>query len=342
MISNIFLKNELSRKRFRVFKHNKAAVISTLILIVFLVATFISPFLANSRPILLKRSHQYYFPVLKNYSADTFGITDTMEVDYRELSLDPSIGDFALWPIVQWDPYESNKKVDSYPSPPTGSNLFGTDDRGRDVFTRVLYGFKYSITYAVTVWLISLVIGTALGGTMGYFGGLIDFWGQRFVEVLSTVPQFFLLIILVSIFTPSLLLLIFISCLFSWINISYYIRGEFLKNRNKEFVEAARSLGATNFNIIFKHILPNSLTPIITFAPFTIAASITGLAALDYLGFGLQVPTPSWGELLSQAQKNYTIAWWLAFYPSLALFSVLTLLNLISQGVRDAMDPNMI
>ena len=119
------------------------------------------------------------------------------------------------------------------------------------------------------------------------------------------------------------------------------MRGEFLKNRNREFVEAARALGASDFKIIFKHILPNSLTPIITFAPFTIAAEIVGLAALDYLGFGLQVPTPSWGELLAQAQKNYTIAWWLAFYPSLALFIVLTLLNLIGQGVRDAMDPNM-
>jgi microcin C transport system permease protein len=342
MIANIFLRNELSKKRFKVFKHNKAAVASTLLLIVFLAATFMSPFLANSRPILLKKNHHYYFPVLKDYSADVFDLTDTMEVDYRQLSLNPERGDYALWPVVQWDPYESNKKVDSYPSAPSKINLFGTDDRGRDVFTRILYGFKYSITYAVTVWLISLVIGTTLGGVMGYFGGLIDFWGQRVVEVLSTVPQFFLLIILVSIFSPSLLLLIFISCLFSWINISYYVRGEFLKNRNKEFVEAARSLGASNFSIIFKHILPNSLTPIITFAPFTIAASITGLAALDYLGFGLQVPTPSWGELLSQAQKNYTIAWWLAFYPSLALFSVLTLLNLISQGVRDAMDPNMI
>lgn len=341
MISNIFLTNELSRKRWRIFKKNKAAVVSTIILIIFLISTFISPIIANSRPIVLKINNKYYFPVFKTYSADEFGITDALRVDYRTLSLSSKNGDYALWPVIQWDPYESNTTVDSYPSKPTAVNLFGTDDRGRDVFTRVLYGFKYSITYAVAVWLISLIVGTSLGGVMGYFGGKIDFIGQRIVEVLSTVPQFFLLIILVSIFTPSLMLLIFISCLFAWINISYYVRGEFLKNRNKEFVEAARSLGASNFKIIFKHILPNSLTPIITFAPFTIAASITGLAALDYLGFGLQVPTPSWGELLAQAQKNYTIAWWLAFYPSLALFSVLTLLNLISQGVRDAMDPNM-
>lgn len=340
MIEKYIIRNELSRKRWRIFKGSKLAVLSSVILIFLVAATFLSSFIANSRPLILKYSGHYYFPIVKDYSVDSFGITDTLDVNYRTLKLETS--DFALWPIVQWDPFESNSIVDSYPSPPTKSNVMGTDDRGRDVLTRLLYGFKYSITYAVAVWFISLSIGVLLGGTMGFFGGKVDFIGQRFVEVLSTVPSFFLLIILISIFAPSLWMLIIISCIFSWINISYYVRGEFLKNRNKEFVEAARSLGASNTSIIFKHILPNSLTPVITFAPFTIAAEIVGLAGLDYLGFGLQVPTPSWGELLSQAQKNYTIAWWLALYPSLALFTVLTLLNLIGQGVRDAMDPNMI
>lgn len=340
MIEKFIVRHELSRKRWRIFKSSKSAMISTLILLLLTIATFLSPFIANSRPLILKYNNHYYFPIVKDYSAESFGITDSLDVSYRKLQLSPS--DFAIWPIIQWDPFESNSIVDSYPSAPTKSNMMGTDDRGRDVLTRLLYGFKYSITYAVAVWFISLSIGVLLGGTMGFFGGKVDFIGQRFVEVLSTVPSFFLLIILISIFAPSLWMLIIISCVFSWIGISYYVRGEFLKNRNKEFVEAARSLGASNVSIIFKHILPNSLTPIITFAPFTIAAEIVGLAGLDYLGFGLQVPTPSWGELLSQAQKNYTIAWWLALYPSLALFCVLTLLNLIGQGVRDAMDPNMI
>ena len=340
MIEKYIITNELSRKRWKVFKSKKLTVIASLILLFLVIMTFFSPFIANSRPLVLKYNDHYYFPVVKDYDAVSFGITESLDVNYRKLQLSPN--DFAIWPIVQWDPFESNSVVDSYPSMPTHSNFLGTDDRGRDVFTRLLYGFKYSITYAVAVWFISLSIGTILGGTMGYFGGKIDFIGQRFVEILSTVPSFFLLIILISIFAPSLWMLIIISCVFSWINISYYVRGEFLKNRNREFVEAARGLGASNRSIIFKHILPNSLTPIITFAPFTIAGEIVGLAALDYLGFGLQVPTPSWGELLSQAQKNYTIAWWLALYPSLALFIVLTLLNLIGQGVRDAMDPNMI
>lgn len=340
MIENRLIKNELSLKRWRVFKHNRMAVFSSIILFVLVLATFVSPIIANNRPLMLKHHDQYFFPVLKDYDATEFGITDRLDIDYRSLPI--SEKDFAIWPLVQWDPYESNGHVDTYPSAPTKTNLMGTDDRGRDVFTRLLYGFKYSIGYAVAVWFISLTIGTILGGVMGFFGGKIDFIGQRFVEILSSVPQFFLLIILISIFSPSLYMLVIITCVFAWIGISYYVRAEFLKNRNREFVEAARSLGASNFQIIFKHILPNSLTPIITFAPFTIAGEIVGLASLDYLGFGLQVPTPSWGELLAQAQKNYTIAWWLALYPSLALFVVLTLLNFMGQGVRDAMDPNSI
>jgi microcin C transport system permease protein len=189
------------------------------------------------------------------------------------------------------------------------------------------------------VWIITFFTGTVLGGMMGFLGGRLDFWGQRVVEILSTVPQFFLLIIIISIFKPTLLLLIFISSLFGWIGISSYIRGEFLKNRKREFVEAAKALGSGRVRIFFKHLLPNSLSPIITFSPFVIAGNIVSLAGLDYLGFGLTPPTPSWGELLNQAQKHFTVGWWLAVYPSLALFFTLTMLSLIGEGVRDAMDP---
>jgi microcin C transport system permease protein len=339
MIEKYIVKSTLAQKRWRIFKRNKSAMISVFVLTFLVLSTCMSTLIANSKPIYLNYNGKTYFPIFNNYSAEEFGITDSLVVDYKNLALKD--GDKAYWPPIQWDPFESNSKVDSYPSAPSKANLLGTDDRGRDVFTRLLYGFGYSFTFAISVWFFSLVLGTILGGTMGYFGGRVDFLGQRFVEILSTMPIFFLLIILVSIFTPSLFLLIAISCMFAWIGISYFVRAEFLKNRNREFVEAARSLGAGHLRIIFKHILPNSLTPIITFAPFTIAAEIVGLASLDYLGLGLQPPTPSWGELLSQAHKYYSIAWWLAFYPSLALFVVLNLLNLIGQGVRDAMDPNI-
>ena len=303
------------------------------------VITFFSPLIANSRPVMMSYKSTWYFPVVKDYGAKEFGVTTSLLMDYRELEL--SDGDWAIWPLIKWDPFESNSHVDQYPAPPSKDNLFGTDDRGRDVLTRLLYGYKYSILYAVCVWFLTFFVGTILGAVMGFFGGQVDFIGQRIVEIFSTVPQFFLLIILISIFSPNLWWLVAISTVFGWIPISYYARGEFLKNRQQEYVEAARSMGARKRSIILKHILPNSLTPIITFSPFVIASNIIGLASLDYLGFGLEVPTPSWGELLSQANQYYSIAWWLAVFPSLALFLVLTMLNLIGEGVRDAMDPNL-
>ncbi|MFZ4713934.1 MAG: ABC transporter permease subunit [Bacteriovoracaceae bacterium] len=329
--------SELNQKRWTRFKKRKLAVLSLWVLVFFTFLSFTAEFWANSKPVVLSYKNTLYFPVIKNYHPKLFGIENAFVVDYRNLTL--SKDDWALWPPIQWDPFESNEKIESYPGEPTKTNLMGTDDRGRDLLTRLLYGHRYGMIYSCFVWLITVVIGTILGAIMGFFGGRVDFLGQRIVEILSTVPQFFLLIIIISIFKPSIPLLIFISSLFGWIGISYYVRAEFLKNRKKEFVEAAVALGASKFRQIFIHILPNSLSPIITFAPFVISSNIVGLASLDYLGFGLTPPTPSWGELLGQAQKNFTIGWWLAVYPSVALFLVLTLLSLIGDGVRDAMDP---
>jgi microcin C transport system permease protein len=333
------IKNDDTLKKWRRFKSRKLAVLSAWIVGICCFFSFTAEFWANSKPLLLHYQDHYYFPVLKDYHPSVFGDEDNLLTNYREIELEEDRGDFALWPIIQWNPYESNKEVDSYPSEPTSENWMGTDDRGRDILTRLLYGLRYSVTYAFCVWAVTFSVGTFLGGLMGYFGGRTDFWGQRIVEILSTVPQFFLLIIIISIFKPSLVLLVVLSSLFGWISISYYVRGEYLKNRKKEFVEAARALGAGHTRIFFTHLLPNSLSPIITFSPFVIAGNITALASLDYLGFGLNPPTPSWGELLNQAQKHFTEGWWLAVYPSLALFLTLTMLSLIGEGVRDAMDP---
>ena len=339
MIEKYLIENDLTLKRYRRFKKRKLAVFSVWGLLAAIILTFSAPLITNSKPLYLSYNGKAYFPVVKQYHPKDFGIKNSMSIDYRALQLGES--DSILWPLFKWDPFESNKTVDYYPSAPTTENIFGTDDRGRDVFARLLYGFKYSISYALLVWAITYFVGTIIGAIMGYYGGRLDFISQRIVEILSTVPQFFLLIILISIFTPNLLWLVVISSVFAWIPTSYYVRAEFLKNRKREFVEAAKSMGASEASILFKHILPNSLTPLITFTPFVIAGGISGLAALDYLGFGLEVPTPSWGELLAQAQKNYTVAPWLAIYPSICLFLTLTLLNLIGEGVRDAMDPNM-
>jgi len=337
MISQL-IKNDETLKKYQTFKKKKSAVWSVFFLFIACFFSFTAEFWANSKPILLKHKGTTYFPVFKDYSVKDFGISDSMAIDYRALDLEE--GDWIVWPVIKWDPYESNKKVDEYPSPPSVDNLMGTDDRGRDVFTRLLYGLRYSIGYSICVWIITFIVGGLFGGIQGYFGGRLDLYGQRFTEIMSTVPQLLLLIILISVFQPSLTLLIIITSLFGWIFISHYMRAEFLKNRKKEYVEAAKALGAGHIRIIFKHILPNSLAPIITFSPFIISGGISSLAALDYLGFGLVAPTPSWGELLAQAQKNFTIAWWLAFFTSSALFSVLTMFSLVGDGVRDAMDPH--
>lgn len=334
-----FIRNDDSLKKWRRFKSRKLAVLSCWLVGLACFLSFTAEFWANSKPLLMKYDNTYYFPIMKDYHPSTFGDEKNLVTNYRGLEMDEDKGDFILWPVIQWNPYESNNEVEAYPSEPTSDNWMGTDDRGRDILTRLLYGLRYSITFAFLVWALTFFVGTILGGIMGYFGGRVDFWGQRVVEVLSTVPQFFLLIIIISIFKPTLLLLVFLSSLFGWIGISYYVRGEYLKNRKKEFIEAARALGAGHGRIFFKHLLPNSLSPIITFSPFVIAGNITALASLDYLGFGLTPPTPSWGELLNQAQKHFTVGWWLAIYPSLALFFTLTMLSLIGEGVRDAMDP---
>ncbi len=333
------IKNDVTLKRWRRFKARRAAVVSAWVLAVCCFLSYSAEWWANSKPLVLRWQGQTYFPVAVDYPATTFKQEHTMVPDYRDLVMDE--GDWAIWPPIRWNPLESNQKVESYPSGPSEVNWLGTDDRGRDLLTRLLYGLRYSMTYAILVWLITFTLGTLAGGIMGWKGGRVDFWGQRLVEVLSTVPQFFLLIIIIAIFKPTLWLLVLVSCLFGWISISYYIRGEFLKNRKAEFVEGARAVGASGGRVFFKHLLPNSLGPLITFSPFVIAGNIVGLASLDYLGFGLTPPTPSWGELLNQAQRYFTQGWWLAVFPSLALFATLVMLSLIGEAVRDAMDPRL-
>lgn len=332
-----FFRNELNRDRWRRFSKTRRSFWSLVLIVMATFFSFTAEIWSNSKPLVMKVGGSYYFPIAKNYHPTVFGQNDSMVTDYRALPMNE--GDWAIWPINRWDPFESNKEVVTYPSNPSKDNWIGTDDRGRDLFSRLLYGFRYSLVYSVLVWALSVVVAIILGGIMGYSGGWIDLVGQRLVEIWTTVPVMFLLIILVAIFNPTLTLLVVLSSIFGWMGMSYYVRAEFLKNRKMEFVEAARALGAGQRRILFKHILPNSLTPIITFSPFIIAGHVYGLAALDYLGFGVPPPTPSWGELLGQAQKHFTTAWWLAIFPSLALFLSLVLLSMIGDGVRVAFEP---
>ncbi len=332
-----FFRNDISRKRWLRFRANKVGVISSVILITMLTFSFTAEIWANHSPLVMNHKGKIYFPVLKYYHPSVFGREDLAQMDYKALQMGKD--DWALWPFVHWDPYDRNERLETLPSPPSRVNWMGTDEGGRDVFSRLLYGFRYSIGYAVVVWFFSSLVGMIIGAVMGFKGGLLDLFGQRAIEIIESMPYLMILITLVSIFKPSLLLLAILTVFFNWVVVSIYFRAEFLKLRKREFVEAARALGGSKARLIFKHILPNSLTPWITLSPFIIAGNISSLAALDFLGFGLPPPTPSWGELLNQALKNFRNAWWLAVYPSLALFLALTLLNLIGEAVRDALDP---
>lgn len=336
MIEKYLIKNDLTRKRYRRFKRNKTAIFSLVLLIVVGFFSFSAEIWANNKPIYLQYKGETYFPVFKDYHPSVFGIEDEHITNYRALEL--GADDKAIWPVVKWDPFESNSNVESYPSAPTQLNWMGTDDRGRDVLTRLLYGFRYSIGYAIGVWILSYFLGTLIGALMGYMGGKSDLVGSRVVEVIEMTPQLLLLITIISIFAPSMTLLIVFSFLFDWTPIYHQMRAQFLQIRKREYVEAARALGASHFRIIFKHILPNALTPLVTFSPFAIAANISGLALLDYLGLGLKAPTPSWGELLSQSQKYFAVAEWLVWYPSLALLLTMVCMINIGLAIRDAFD----
>lgn len=335
-----WIKNDLTLKRWRRFKSLKRCMASVWIFVFLLFLSVTAEFWANNKPLIMSYQGTIYVPVLKTYHPSVFGIEGAMVTDYRALDL--SGDNWALWPLVEWNPYESNRDVVSYPAPPSGVNIMGTDDRGRDVMARLIYGFRYSIGFALLVWFFSYIVGTFVGSVMGFFGGKMDLIGQRVVEVFESMPVLLMLITLISIFGANLRLLVIFSVIFGWMMISIYIRAEFLKLRKREFVEAARAQGLGRLRTMLKHVLPNALSPIITFSPFTIAASIYSLAALDYLGLGLPPPTPSWGELLQQAQNYFTIAWWLAVFPSLAMVLTLTVLTIIGEGVRDAFDPRKV
>ena len=335
-----FIDNPLTLKRWRIFKSRKTSWISLHALLFFLFISLTAEFWANSKPILLFYEGSFYAPAVKRYHPKRFGVENQNIMDYRQLALGE--GDWALWPPIAWDPLESNTRAERYPSPPSPSNLMGTDDRGRDILSRLIYGYRYSMIFAFSVWLFSYLIGIFLGALMGYFGGLIDLAGQRAVEIVDALPSLIILITITTVLGRSLLLMIIYFSLISWVGISLYMRGEFLRLRKRLFVEASRAQGRGPGGIIMSHILPNGLTPIITFSPFALAMFISFLSVLDYLGFGLAPPTPSWGELLSQSEKHITTAWWLAVYPSLALFSSLLTLTFIGNGVRDAFDPKAV
>lgn len=329
--------NELTQKRWKRFKKMKRSLISLWIFAFCIFLSITAEFWANSKPIVMGYQSSIYFPVVKNYHPSVFGQEGNV-TNYRELDW-AGEGHWAVWPLVKWNPYESNTKVSAYPSGLSDDNWFGTDDRGRDVLSRLIYGFRYSIGFAFLVWFFAYIVGVTLGAIMGFAGGAVDIVGQRTVEVFESMPFLLMLITLISMFGASMSILVIFSVFLGWMSISTYMRAEFLKLRKREFIEAAKAQGVGTGRILFRHVLPNALGPIITFSPTFMAAEIYALSALDYLGLGLPPPTPSWGELLQQSQNYFTIAWWLAIFPSGAMIITLTSLTFIGEGVREAFDP---
>ncbi len=344
----------LFRRRLRKFRSIKRGYYSFVLITGAYALSFFLPLLVNSSAWLVRYQGEFYFPMLRYYPAATFGQQSFGEPDYRALAQTFREQDQGNWAILPLYPYSATESLldlpGSPPHAPSWQHIFGTDDRGRDIFARLAYGFNVSLSFALLVLAISYVVGIAVGAVLGYFGGKLDILGQRVIEVWSSLPFLYTIIIVSSIVVPvympgrnlvlqpSFWLLIFILTAFDWMGITYYVRGEFYREKAKDYVGAAIAMGASDRSIIFKHILPNSLTSAVSFAPFVVVGNIAALVALDFLGFGLPAPTPSWGELIGQGMENLT-KWWLVFFPLAAMFVTLLLIVFIGEAVREAFDP---
>ena len=342
------------RKRIRKFTTLKRGYYSFVILVVAYAISFILPILISDRALVVHYHGKYYFPIVSYYPAAEFRQEAIGEPNYRELKRQLSQSNGSDWVMMAPYPYSATESLldlpGSPPHAPSREHIFGTDDRARDVFARLAYGFNVSLTFALLVLSISYTIGVTLGAMLGYFGGKLDILGVRAIEIWSSLPFLYTIIIVSSIIVPiyipgrnlvaqpSFWMLIAILAIFDWIGITYYARGEFYREKAKDYVGAAISMGVSEPAIIFKHILPNALTPVVSFAPFAIVANIESLVALDFLGFGLPAPTPSWGELIAQG-TNYLTDWWLIFFPLAAVFVTLLLIVFIGEAVREAFDP---
>jgi len=336
--------NSLFYKRWLKFKLHKRGYYSLYIIVVLYVLSFLLPLFVNKDPLIIKYSGNYYFPVFKYYPASSFNVQSNGEANYRKLKQtidEKNNGDFMLMPLYPYSPNENllDELSNMPPNPPTAKNWFGTDDRGRDVFARVLYGFNVSVSFGLIVTVLSFMLGTLAGALSGFYGGKTDMFFQRVVEIWSAIPFLYVIIILSSFITPGFSLLTLILVLLNWVGITLYVRGEVLREKAKEYVFAAYVSGSSKYKIIIKHILPNSISPIVTFAPFAVVGNIALLVALDFLGFGLQPPTASWGQLIQQGMSYPTLdRWWLIIIPLFFQFITLILIVFIGEGFRDAFD----
>ncbi len=336
------MKQSLTQRRWRKFKANRRGHYSLVIFTLLFVVSLGAELVSNDKPYFVCYQGEWYFPMLHGYPETTFGGDFATEADYRDpyiLEKLKAPGNFVLFPPNPHGYASINLELAvPVPSPPTRVNLLGTDDRGRDVLARLLYGFRLSILFGLTLTIIGTGLGIIAGAVQGYLGGRTDLILQRFIEIWGAMPELYLLIIFSSIFRPSVVLLIALLAMFGWMGLSDYVRAEFLKSRNLDYVMAARALGVGNLKIMFRHLLPNGMTPVITFLPFRMSGAILALTSLDFLGLGVPPPTPSLGELLAQGKGNIE-AWWLSLSTFIVLVGTLVLLIFIGEALRETLDP---
>jgi microcin C transport system permease protein len=360
-----FAPSPLNRRRWENFKANKRGYRSFWLFMILFVVSLFANVIANDKPLMIKFDGHLYWPVFASYSETTFGGDFETAADYRDPYLQKLIkdkGGTIIWPLVRYSYDTHNLDLPTpAPSKPTWLltedqcrsvvqkkglsscrdleyNWLGTDDQGRDVVARLIYGFRISVLFGLSLTLISSVIGIIAGGVQGYFGGWIDLGFQRFIEIWNSIPSLYLLLIISAVLIPGFFVLLGVMALFSWVSLVGLVRAEFLRGRNFEYIQAARALGVSNPTIMFRHLLPNAMVATMTFLPFIVSSSVMTLTALDFLGFGLPPGSPSLGELLSQGKANVQAPWLgLAGFFSVAI--MLSLLIFIGEAVRDAFDP---
>jgi microcin C transport system permease protein len=331
-----------SQRAWLRFKRNRMGFWSLVLFSTLFVLSLGAELISNDKPLIARYNGQWYLPILSTVPETTFGGDFQTPTDY----LDPFIqqqfareGNWALYPL---NPYHHSTinyfAKEPNPSGPSADNWLGTDDRGRDVAARLLYGFRISVLFALALTFIGVVLGIVTGAVQGFFGGKTDLLFQRFIEIWGSMPELYLLIIFAAMFDPSISLLLILLSLFGWMGLSDYVRAEFLRNRQLDYVRAARAMGLSNGQIIWRHILPNSLTPVVTFLPFRMSAAILALTSLDFLGLGVPPGTPSLGELLAQGKNNID-AWWISLSTFGVLVVTLLLLTFMGDALRDALDP---
>lgn len=336
-----FFNNPIWQARLQRFRRNRLGMIALILFSIIFAICMAVEVIANDKPLVVQYQGDYYFPIVKAYPETTFGGIFETEADYKDPAVKALInadGYYIMPPIPFADQTPNVERAVPYPAPPNAQNWLGTDDVGRDVLARILYGMRISLLFGLALTAAGALIGIIVGAIQGYYGGWVDLAGQRFMEVWSGMPQLFMIIILVSLFSPSVYILFALMLLFGWMGLVGLVRAEFLRARNFDYVRAARNLGVSDWQIMTRHILPNALASSLSQLPFILTANVIALTSLDFLGYGLPPGSPSLGELMVQGRNNLD-APWLALSGFFSLTFILSLLIFIGEGLRDAFDP---